>query len=94
MFVQLAQDAGLSFRQRGFESRTRHQPPKSSRADASRGLQTGRNDWAAPEPVTGTFTCTELTDHATTNFSVIERFLPVRFTTQPAGDAWAVRVQA
>ena len=53
VFVQQAKDAGLSSRQRGFESRTRRHQQRSSRADAPRGLQTGRNDWAAPEPVTG-----------------------------------------
>ena len=42
-------------RQRGFESRTRRHQQKSPCADAPRGLQTGRNDWAAPEPVTGIF---------------------------------------
>jgi hypothetical protein len=39
---------------RGFESRTRRHQPKSP--ERSRfATQTGRNDWAAPEPVTGTF---------------------------------------
>jgi RNA 3'-terminal phosphate cyclase (ATP) len=39
-----------------------------------------------------TFTCTELTDHATTNFSVIERFLPVRFVTLAIAGGWSVCV--
>jgi RNA 3'-terminal phosphate cyclase (ATP) len=38
----------------------------------------------------GTYTCTELTDHATTNFSVIERFLPVRFVTEAVAGGWSV----
>ena len=41
-----------------------------------------------------TYTCTELTDHATTNFAVIERFLPVRFTTQAIAGGWSVCVKA
>jgi hypothetical protein len=48
------QDARFSTSQRGFESRTRRQNPKS-RVRSRRATQTGRNDWAAPEPVTGTF---------------------------------------
>lgn len=36
------------------------------------------------------YTCTELTPHATTNFDVIARFLPVRFTTAPRGAGWLV----
>ena len=31
------------------------------------------------------YTCTELTAHAKTNLEVIERFLPVRFSTSGAG---------
>ncbi len=38
------------------------------------------------------YTCTELTDHATTNFAVIERFLPVRFETQAVQGGWRVSV--
>ena len=42
----------------------------------------------------GSFTCTELTEHATTNIGVIEKFLPVRFDVA-AGDASScVRVVA
>ncbi|MBB2487752.1 RNA 3'-terminal phosphate cyclase [Mitsuaria sp. WAJ17] len=43
------------------------------------------------------FTCTELTPHARTNFEVIERFLPVRFSATPfghEGSAWQVRALA
>ena len=36
------------------------------------------------------YTCTELTPHARTHFEVIERFLPVRFSTQAAGQALRV----
>jgi len=38
------------------------------------------------------FSCTELTEHARTNFGVIERFLPVRFATDGADGHWRVRV--
>jgi len=38
------------------------------------------------------YTCTELTDHATTNFQVIERFLPVRFEIQEVEGGWRVDV--
>lgn len=36
------------------------------------------------------YTCTELTPHAKTNFEVIERFLPVRFSTSGSGSSWKV----
>lgn len=36
------------------------------------------------------YSCTELTPHATTNFEVIERFLPVRFSTTGSGSGWRV----
>lgn len=36
------------------------------------------------------YTCTELTPHAHTNFDVIARFLPVRFTTQAIAGGWQV----
>jgi RNA 3'-terminal phosphate cyclase (ATP) len=39
------------------------------------------------------YTCTELTDHATTNFSVIERFLPVRFVAQAIACGWSVQAK-
>jgi len=39
------------------------------------------------------YSCTELTLHATTNFETIERFLPVKFTTLAAGSGWHVGVR-
>ena len=41
-----------------------------------------------------TYTCTELTEHATTNFDVIGRFLPVRFETRAVDGGWQVAVAA
>lgn len=38
------------------------------------------------------FTCTELTAHAKTNFEVIERFLPLRFSTSTCSSGWQVVV--
>jgi RNA 3'-terminal phosphate cyclase (ATP) len=38
------------------------------------------------------FTCTELTEHATTNIGVIEQFLPVRFDVEPTSSSHRVRV--
>jgi RNA 3'-terminal phosphate cyclase (ATP) len=38
------------------------------------------------------YTCTELTAHAKTNFEVIERFLPVKFRTSASGNGWQVVV--
>ena len=38
------------------------------------------------------YTCTELTGHATTNFAMIERFLPVRFETMEIERGWRVSV--
>jgi RNA 3'-terminal phosphate cyclase (ATP) len=38
------------------------------------------------------YTCTELTEHATTNFQMIERFLPVRFETTEIEGGWRVAV--
>ncbi len=43
------------------------------------------------------YTCTELTPHARTNFEVIEKFLPVRFSATPIGhegSAWQVLARA
>ena len=40
------------------------------------------------------FTCTELTEHATTNIGVIEKFLPVRFDVESTGSCHRVRVVA
>lgn len=39
------------------------------------------------------YSCTELTLHAKTNFETIERFLPVKFTTSAAGSGWHVGVR-
>lgn len=39
------------------------------------------------------YTCTELTPHATTNFDVIERFLPVKFSPVATAGGFAVKVQ-
>ena len=36
------------------------------------------------------YTCTELTAHAKTNFEVIERFLPVTFSTTASQGSWRV----
>jgi RNA 3'-terminal phosphate cyclase (ATP) len=38
----------------------------------------------------GSYTFTELTEHARTNFDVIERFLPVRHVVERAGSGWRV----
>lgn len=40
------------------------------------------------------YTCTALTGHATTNFAVIARFLPVSFDTQAIDKGWRVSVHA
>ena len=40
------------------------------------------------------FTCTEMTEHATTNIGVIEKFLPVRFDVAPGDASSCVRVVA
>jgi RNA 3'-terminal phosphate cyclase (ATP) len=41
---------------------------------------------------TASFTCTEMTEHATTNIGVIEQFLPVRFDLEPTSSSHRVRV--
>ena len=38
------------------------------------------------------YTCTALTEHTTTNFEMIARFLPVRFGTDEIEGGWRVRV--
>ena len=38
------------------------------------------------------YTATELTDHATTNFETIQKFLPVDIQTERAGEGWRVCV--
>ncbi|KQV52845.1 RNA 3'-phosphate cyclase [Pelomonas sp. Root1217] len=40
------------------------------------------------------YTCTELTPHALTNFETIKLFLPVRFSTSGSGSRWSVSVKA
>jgi RNA 3'-terminal phosphate cyclase (ATP) len=40
------------------------------------------------------FTCTEITEHATTNIGTIERFLQVRFTVEGNAAPWRVTVAA
>lgn len=42
--------------------------------------------------VSATYTATELTDHATTNFEVIQKFLPVQIESSAAGTSWLVTV--
>lgn len=44
--------------------------------------------WQRGEPAS--YLCNELTEHSTTNFEVISRFLPVRFETAPQDGAWKV----
>jgi RNA 3'-terminal phosphate cyclase (ATP) len=39
------------------------------------------------------YTAAELTDHATTNFKTIQKFLPVGIQTEKAGDGWRVAVK-
>ncbi len=39
------------------------------------------------------YTCTELTPHAITNFDVIERFLPVKFSTVAIDGGFSVKAQ-
>jgi RNA 3'-terminal phosphate cyclase (ATP) len=39
-----------------------------------------------------TYTATELTDHATTNFETIQKFLPVDIQTEKAGASWRVAI--
>ena len=47
--------------------------------------------WQRQRPAS--YTCTELTPHATTNFQVIERFLPLVFSTEGAGQRWRVQIR-
>ena len=58
------------------------------------------DQWALPlalavwqRGVAASYTCTELTPHARTNFEVIERFLPVRFLIEAVGGHWQVLVE-
>ena len=59
------------------------------------------DQWALPLALavwrrggTAAYTCTELTDHATTNFQTIARFLPVRFETSAIDKGWMVTATA
>lgn len=75
--------------------------------DAVRAYQAGdaalgpylADQWALPLALAvwqsgceASYTCTELTPHAQTNFAVIAQFLPVRFSTSGAAGRWTVRV--
>lgn len=58
------------------------------------------DQWALPLAIAvwkrqraATYTCTELTPHARTNFEVVERFLPVKFSTSATEHGWQVRAQ-
>lgn len=58
------------------------------------------DQWALPLALavcqsarTASYTCTELTPHATTNFDVIERFLPVKLGIESIDESWAVSAQ-
>ncbi len=44
----------------------------------------------AGDPASAAFTCTELTDHTTTNCATISRFLPVAFETARHGRGWKI----
>ena len=44
--------------------------------------------------VPASYSCTALTAHARTNFEVIERFLPVKITSERLGQGWTVSVRA
>lgn len=68
-------------------------------SDAALGPQLA-DQWALPLALAvwkrqseATYTCTELTPHAKTNFEVIERFLPVRFSTSATGNGWNTLVK-
>jgi RNA 3'-terminal phosphate cyclase (ATP) len=58
------------------------------------------DQWALPlalavwqRQAAASYTCTELTPHAKTNFEVIERFLPVKFSMEPAERSCTVFVR-
>ncbi|MCE4540437.1 RNA 3'-terminal phosphate cyclase [Pelomonas sp. P7] len=68
-------------------------------SDAALGAHLA-DQWALPLALAlwqrggkASYTCTELTPHATTNFDVIERFLPVRFSPVATASGFAVKVQ-
>ncbi|MFZ2989490.1 RNA 3'-terminal phosphate cyclase [Ideonella sp.] len=46
--------------------------------------------WRSGQAAPAHYTCTELTPHALTNFEVISRFLPVRFSQAAEGKGWRV----
>lgn len=59
------------------------------------------DQWALPLALalwqrggSASYTCTELTPHARTNFEVIERFLPVSFSVAPAGRGWTIAARS
>ena len=58
------------------------------------------DQWALPLALavwkrqsSASYTCTELTPHAKTNFEMIERFLPVKFSTAKIDKGWQVVVK-
>jgi len=58
------------------------------------------DQWALPLAIaawkrqrSAVYTCTTLTAHAKTNFEVIERFLPVGFSTKQTGKGWRVELR-
>ncbi|MBS0368083.1 MAG: RNA 3'-terminal phosphate cyclase [Proteobacteria bacterium] len=68
-------------------------------SDAACGPQL-TDQWALPLALAvwkrrseASYTCTALTPHAKTNFEVIERFLPVKFSSVPSGNGWRVTAQ-
>lgn len=42
----------------------------------------------------GTFTASDITEHSRTNFTVIQKFLPVSFDVEAVGEAWRVSAEA
>jgi len=59
------------------------------------------DQWALPLALavwkrgfSASYTCTELTPHAKTNFEMIERFLPAKFSVAKIDTAWQVVVRA
>ncbi|CAN7241394.1 RNA 3'-terminal phosphate cyclase [Pseudorhodoferax sp. LjRoot39] len=66
--------------------------------DAALGLHLA-DQWALPLALAvwqsgraASYTSTELTPHAKTNFAIIERFLPIRFLTSGTRSRWSVSV--
>lgn len=93
----------------GFGDRRRGSPPAAEsvvqalRAYQASGAALGphlADQWALPLALAvlqagqvASYTCTDLSEHATTNFGIIERFLPVRFGTEAWGGGWRVSVR-